>query len=271
LRKRRHLLARRGLSPSSWLLTLVTTVAAVFLIGPAVVVMVDSFSNDQYIDFPPHSWGIAQYRSLWHSGSWHSAIETSLAIAFPAAALSVAIASLAALGVHRTRIRARAFLEIAGLSSLLIPISAYAVAMYGVFVQLHLLGTRLGLIVADSVLAVPLVLVVLGGSLLRVPRDLELAAMSLGARRWRAWVGITLRILVPALLTGYLFAFLTSFDEAVFVTFLGGPGLVTLPKAIFDSVRFGVDPTITAIAALLMLITAAFVAATAALSRRGLR
>jgi ABC-type spermidine/putrescine transport system permease subunit II len=81
--------------------------------------------------------------------------------------------------------------------------------------------------------------------------------MTMGAARARAWAGITARLLLPAILAAAIFAFILSFDEAVFISFLGGPGLVTLPKYIFDSVQFGVDPAITAVATLLMVVTAA--------------
>jgi ABC-type spermidine/putrescine transport system permease subunit II len=92
--------------------------------------------------------------------------------------------------------------------------------------------------------------------------------MTLGATRLQAWGGITLRLLVPAMLSGVLFAFLTSFDEAVFSSFLSGPGLVTLPKAIFDSVRLGVDPVITAIATTLMVFTAILMGLASILRRK---
>jgi ABC-type spermidine/putrescine transport system permease subunit II len=93
--------------------------------------------------------------------------------------------------------------------------------------------------------------------------------MTLGASRTRAWIGISLRLLLPTILSGALLAFLTSFDEAVFASFLSGPGLITLPKAIFDSVRLGVDPVITAIATLLMLFTALVLAVATRLRRGG--
>lgn len=230
-------------------------VFAILLLVPALLIVVLSFSGDSVFAFPPHSWGLRQYRTLFEHGSWGSAIWLSLKIAIPAVLLSVAIAVPAVLAIHRSRLPARDLLQAAGVTSLIIPIAAYAVAMYGVFVQLHLLGSLLGLIIANTVLALPLVLLVVSAAISRVPVELELAAMTAGASRTRAWLGITLRLLTPAILAGSVLAFITSFDEAVFINFLGGPGQTTLPKAIFDSVRFGVDPVITAIATLLMVAT----------------
>jgi ABC-type spermidine/putrescine transport system permease subunit II len=139
---------------------------------------------------------------------------------------------------------------------MLFPISAYAVGMYAVFAQTDMLGTFNGIVLAHVIHGLPLVVIILTTALDQVRPELELAAMTMGASRIRAWGGITLRLLTPAVVGAAIFAFVMSFDEAVFITFLGGPGLVTLPKLIFDSVQFGVDPAITAIATILMAATA---------------
>lgn len=233
------------------------TLVAACLLAPALLVVVLSFSGDSYFAFPPKSWGLRQYDTLLHDTQWIDAIWLSLRIAVPAALLSVLVAVPAVFAAQRSALPGRHLLQAAGSVPLVIPISAYAVAMYGVFAQLRLLGTYAGLVIANTVIAFPLTLVVVAAAMSRVPRELELAAMSAGASRGRAWVGITLRLLAPAVLAGAVLAFITSFDEAVFINFLGGAGQVTLPKAIFDSVRFGVDPVITAIATLLMVATSA--------------
>nr|WP_275941384.1 ABC transporter permease subunit [Planosporangium flavigriseum] len=147
-------------------------------------------------------------------------------------------------------------IEATAIAPMLFPIAAYAVAMYAVFAEAGLIGTFHGIVLSHAIHAVPLVVIVLSTALDRVRPELELAAMTMGASRARAWVGITLRLLTPAVLGGATLAFVSSFDEAVFITFLGGPGLVTLPKMIFDSVQYGVDPSITAIATILMVVTA---------------
>lgn len=240
----------------------------VFLVAPAIVVVVLSFSDAEFIAFPPPSWGTRQYQTLVESRRWLDTIWLSVRIAVPAAILAAAIAVPAAFAMHRTPLPGRHVLGLFGLLSLIVPISAYAVAMYGLYALLGLLGTTPGIILSHTVLAFPLVLIVTTAALSRIPRELELVAMTLGASRPRAWLGITGRLLIPALITGFVFAFLTSFDEAVFITFLGGPGLVTLPKAIFDSVRFGVDPVITAIATLLMLVSVTVVGIAAWMEQR---
>jgi ABC-type spermidine/putrescine transport system permease subunit II len=224
----------------------------IFLLIPAAFVLLMSFSGEPRIHFPPSSWGLRQYEAFLSSEYWVEAVKTSFSIAIPTAFLALLIGIPAIFAFHRIKIPGRYTFQFAGLSSLLIPITAYSVAMYSVYIQLRLLGTFHGLVIAHTVLAVPFVLTIVGTAINRIPEGLEHAAMNLGASRVRAWLGITMRLLLPALLAAFIFAFLTSFDEAVFVSFLGGAGLITLPKAIFDSIRFTVDALITAISSLLI-------------------
>ncbi len=234
----------------------VAAIVLAMLVPPAMVVAL-SFSGERYFDFPPHSWGLRQYRVLLEDPRWGSALWLSVKIAVPVALLAAAVVVPALFTFHRSRLPARNALQLGGLTGLVLPVSAYAVAIYGVFVQTGLLGTYFGLVLADLTLAIPVMLLVTSPALSRIPEELELAAMVAGASRARAWIEITVRLLAPAILAGGVLAFMTSFDESVFINFLGGPGQETLPRAILDSVRFGLDPVVTAIATLLILGTSA--------------
>lgn len=227
----------------------------VFLFLPAVVVAVLSFSSGDLIEFPPASWGLDQYAKFIQSEYWLDTVRVSFSIALPVALLAVAIALPATLAINRTSMPFGNAVYMLGVSSILVPGAAFAVALFGIFSRFGLTATYLGIILAHTVLAVPITLVVLNTAIARVPYELDLVAMSLGASRARAWSGVTIRLLVPAIGAGALLAFITSFDEAVLITFLGGPGLVTLSKAIYDSVLFGVEPVITAISTLTFLVT----------------
>jgi ABC-type spermidine/putrescine transport system permease subunit II len=228
------------------------TLAAAIMLAPALLTAVMSFSNDSFFQFPPSDWGLRQYRTLFDDPQWGDAIGLSFRIAVPVALLSAAIVVPTVFAIYRSRLPWRHALHVGGLAGVIIPISAFAVAMYGVFAQLGLLGTYIGLVLAHTTIAVPVMLVVVAAAMSRMPPELELAAMVAGAGRTRAWVGITGRLLVPAIVGGGVLAFVTSFDEAVFINFLGGAGQVTLPKVILDSARIGLDPVIMAIATLLM-------------------
>jgi ABC-type spermidine/putrescine transport system permease subunit II len=223
------------------------------MLAPVALVAVLSFSNERFFDFPPHAWGFRQYRVLWEDPRWGSALWLSVKIAVPVALLSAVIVVPSLPAVHRSRLPGRHVLQLGGLTGLVLPISAYAVALYGVFAQVGLLDSYMGIVLADMMLAIPVMLLVTSPALGRIPQELELAAMVAGASRARAWIGITLRLLAPAISAGAVLAFMASFDEAVLINFLGGPGQETLPKAILDSIRFGLEPVVTAIATLLIL------------------
>lgn len=226
-----------------------------FMLLPAWLVLVLSFSNEKSFAFPPRDWGLNQYQALFESDYWLGAIFKSFLIATPSALISLLIGIPAAFALNRTKMPMRGLLTGLGLAPLVIPGVAYAVAMYTFFIQIHLLGSTIGLILSYVTLALPFVIIIVGTSLNRIPPELELVAMTLGASRGRAMIGITLRLLAPAIGATFIFAFIHCFDEATFINFIGGPGLITLPKAIFDSIRTGLEPLITAIATILMILT----------------
>ncbi|TPW25769.1 ABC transporter permease [Pararhizobium mangrovi] len=243
-------------------------VILLFLIAPALLVVLLSFSNDPSIAFPPVRWGVRNYSTLLDTPKWGEAIVLSLGLAIVVAIFSAIVAVPSVFAIGRTRLSRFSALPFLGILPLLVPQAAYAVGLYLVMGQLGLLGSFWGLAAAHLAVCFPFVFVIARSGLARLSPDLELVAMTMGASRFQAWSGITLRLLVPVILSGGLFAFLTSFDEAVFSNFLAGPGLITLPKAIFDSVRLGVDPVITAIAASLMVFTAICLGAAALLRRK---
>jgi putative spermidine/putrescine transport system permease protein len=251
----------------SWLGRAVVIAAVVFMAVPALFIAVLSFSNDPHIGFPPKSWGLDRYIAIFTSGDWGEPILLSLQIAAVAAIVSLLIVLPAILALKRSTLPGGGILEASAVAPMLFPVAAYAVGLYAVFADTGLLGTFHGIVLAHVIHGIPMIMIILSTAIGQLRPELELAAMTMGASRARAWVGITLRLLTPAVAGAAIFAFVTSFDEAVFITFLGGPGLVTLPKKIFDSVQFGVDPAITAVATILMVVTAALMLISARLRR----
>jgi len=159
-------------------------------------------------------------------------------------------------------------IQIVSLGPLLVPAIAYAIAVYALFARLKLVDTFGGLLIAHTLMAIPYVILIVGSAINRVPQSLELVAMSLGASRWRAYWDVTIPLLMPAILASFIFAFITSFDEVVMASFLSGSSFLTLPKAIFDSIRYGVDAVITAIATILTVATAVLLTVSLLLRRR---
>lgn len=241
----------------------------VFLLLPAVLVIVLSFSSDTNLAFPPTTWGLRQYEALFASDHWMGAVGMSFVIAVPTALLCAVVGVPAALALERSRMRGKGPLWALGVAPLVMPGVAYAVALYTFYIDARLIGTIPGVVLAESMLALPFVIIIVAAGLRRIPQELELVAMSLGASTMRATWGITLRLLAPSIAASTLLAFMVTFDEAVLVTFLGGGEIITLPKATYDSVRDGLDPVITAIASLLMLFTGALMLLTTRLRGDG--
>ncbi len=239
------------------------------MILPALTVVVMSFAGGNQIAFPPTSWSFVQYQRFFTGGLWLPAIWQSLLVGVPVSLIATAAGVPAALALQRTRLPQSGLVRALGLAPLVVPGVAYAVALYDFFSQIHLIGSYWGLVLADTMVVLPFVVILVEAALMRVPRDLELVAMSLGASRSRAVVGITLRLIRPAIFAALLLTFVTNFDEAVFVNFLSGAGLNTLPKVIFGSLRTGLDPSITAVATSLMVLSTGVVVTAFALQRRG--
>lgn len=231
-----------------------TAVVMICMLIPVVTIVVMSFSNDQILLFPPRHWGIDQYSTFVTSDYWLSALIKSLEVALPGAALAVVVGVPLVLAVRSAKaLPFRGVLLALGVSPLVIPSVAYALAIYVFYLDAHIAGTIIGLVLVYAALALPFVLLIVGSVYDRIPRELERVAMSLGASPARAVVGITLRLLLPGVGAAFIFGFIAAFDDAVFINFIGSPSLITLPKAIYDSLNTSMAPLINAIATILML------------------
>lgn len=124
-----------------------------------------------------------------------------------------------------------------------------------VFLQARVVGSPFWVILVYAVHTFPFVLLIVGTAINRIPKELELVAMTLGASKMQATINITVRLLVQAMAAAFVFAFISSFDESTLIVFVGGPGLITLPKGIFDSLRTGMEPVVLAISTILMVLT----------------
>jgi putative spermidine/putrescine transport system permease protein len=138
------------------------------------------------------------------------------------------------------------------MSPLVVPHVVSALAYYGFLARLRLAGTHLGVVVAHGVLAVPVAFLVISATLKGFDRNLERAAMSAGAGPLRTFWHVTLPVLRPGMLVGALFAFLSSFNEAVVAIFIGGRRAATLPKKMYESIRLEADPVIAVVSTLLI-------------------
>jgi putative spermidine/putrescine transport system permease protein len=242
-----------------------------FLAFPILVVIVASFSSASYLTFPPPAFGLRWYREYFGSGSWLTPTALSLGVAGAVVVLSTLLGTLAAIGLARLPRVPRAVATGLILSPLIVPVIVVAIGIYYAFSRYGLVGSPVGLVLAHTCLAVPFVVTSVSASLAGLDPRLEQAALSLGATPWGTLRQVTLPLIRPGVLVGALFAFITSFDELVVALFLSGSGAVTLPRRMWDDLRFAIDPTIAAVSTLTIVLTAALLGGAHLLRRRAER
>jgi putative spermidine/putrescine transport system permease protein len=235
-----------------WMLAVLTVV---FLLAPIVVIIAVSFNSTALFTFPPPHWSLRWYMSLWDSRSWREAGIFSLALASLVALAALCLGVPAAYGLARDRFRGRKLVEGFLISPTVVPSIVLALGLYMLFSPLHLIGTPLGLFLAHTLLALPVVLIIVGAACRRLNPTIELAARSCGATFLKAFWLVVVPAIRPAIISAGAFAFLTSFDEVVLNLFLGGPRTTTLPKKIWESVKFELDPALTAVSTILIAVS----------------
>jgi ABC-type spermidine/putrescine transport system permease subunit II len=226
----------------------------VFLCAPILIVVVVSFNASEFIEFPPRAWSLRWYQNYFSARQWVEPTLLSLRIAFVTMVLATALGTTAAIGLTRGRFRGRRMLEFFFVSPMVMPTIVLAIGLYLLFARFKLVGQPLALYLAHTVVAAPLVIVIVSAALKTTDSAIELAARSLGAGYFRTLWHVTLPAILPSVVSGAAFAFLVSFDEVVLAIFLGGPATTTLPKRMWESVRYEIDPTLTAISTLLVII-----------------
>jgi putative spermidine/putrescine transport system permease protein len=241
-------------SPGRRLLWAWCVLTLVFLCAPILVVAVVSFNATEFIQFPPRRWSFRWYANYFTARQWLEPTLLSLRVAAVTMVLATVLGTTAAIGLVRGRFPGRRALEYFFVSPMVVPAIVLAIGLYLLFARFRLVGQPFALYLAHTVIAAPLVVVIVSAALRTTDPAIELAARSLGAGYLRTLWHVTLPAILPAVVSGAAFAFLVSFDEVVLAIFLGGPAATTLPKRMWESVRFEIDPTLTAISTLLVLI-----------------
>jgi putative spermidine/putrescine transport system permease protein len=230
---------------------ILATIVAVFLIAPMTVIVPMSFSTAISFEFPPPGYWLGYYVQYFHNEAWLNATANSFIIAIGSMALTMIIALPAAFGFVRYKFRGKSAMNLVVMLPLIVPAVVSALGYYGFLSRLHLVGTHIGMILAHSVLSIPVAFLVISASLKGFDRNLERAANSAGAGPLRTFLWVTLPVLRPGILIGALFAFLHSFNEAVVAIFIAGRDASTLPKKMFESIRLESDPVIAVVSTLL--------------------
>jgi putative spermidine/putrescine transport system permease protein len=242
-----------------WLYGLCALVLA-FLIVPTLIVIPMSFSGSQYLEFPPREWSLRWYRNYFGSTTWMQATVTSFQAGALTTLLATPLGTLAAYGLFVSRFRWAHGIHVLMITPIIVPVILVAIAVFYVYVKLKLVNSLTGIVLAHSMLAIPLVIMVVTSALKSYDMNQEMVARSLGASRARAFVSVTLPQIRFALISGALLSFLTSFDEVILALFVSGGSNSTLTRNMFNALRDQIDPTIAAISTLMIVVTTVLLA-----------
>jgi putative spermidine/putrescine transport system permease protein len=235
-----------------WLFYLLCGFIFLFLILPIFVIIPISFSSARFLQFPPQGFSLQWYADYFGSRTWVSATILSFQVAILTMLCATFLGTLASLALVRGNFKGKKLIYAMLLSPLIIPVIIVGVSLYYFFSWLHIIGTMWGLVMAHTCLALPFVVVNVTATLQGFDITLERAALSLGASRFTTFMKVTFPLIRPGVITGALFAFITSFDEVVVAIFITGSRAVTLPRQMWDGIRISINPTISAVASLLI-------------------
>lgn len=235
--------------------------AYAFILAPIVIIIPASFADGAAFVFPPRGLTTAWYVRLLRDPQLGGSLLVSLGIGLAAAAGAVVLGAAIGLGIERGRIPGRALWLNLFLGPLVLPLILTGLAMLMFFSSLGWIGSTRAIILAHIVLTAPYAVRTVLASLAGLDPTLEEAAWVHGASPWYAFKTAVFPQIRPGLVAGGLFAFLVSLDEYTVTVFLTGPGLVTLPIRIFQYITLHVDPTVSALASVMVVVSAVLVIA----------
>lgn len=247
----------------------VATSVVVLVLLPLLVVAAMSLNDSRFLNFPPTGFSLEWYRDLVDDPRWAAAFRQSTITAVCSALLAATLATAAAVGLRDVRYRraVEAFL----LLPLIVPTIVVALMLYPLYVDLRLLGSTAGLVLAHTMLALPYAYLVINGAAQAQDRRVELAAASLGATPWQVLTRVTAPMLLPAIIAGAVVSAVVSFDEVIVSLFVTSPDTRTVPVVMWSFVREEIRPTVAAASVAVMLANLALLTVVSLFLRRGRR
>lgn len=233
----------------------ISALALAFLVLPIVVILPLSLSSGSFLSYPLPGISTQWYAELFTNYKWALALRNSAIIGVCAALLATLLGTSAAIALHGMRGAWKAALTGLMMAPLMTPLVIIAVSLFLFYSQMGMTGTMVGIILAHTLLGVPFVIVSALAGLQNFDMALMRAARSLGGSPWYCYRRVMLPLLRPALISGMLFAFITSFDEIVVVLFLAGPEQITLPIRLFEGIRDELTPVVISAAVIMILIS----------------
>ncbi|MCI2393993.1 ABC transporter permease [Aliiroseovarius sp. N1F302] len=230
-----------------------------FLIAPIAVVVPLSFNAENFFTFTPEmlrldpdGYSLKHYRDFFSNPDWQNAMWNSIKIAPVATVVSVSLGTLAAIGLSQPHVPARRAIMAILISPMIVPLIISAAGMYFFYSKINLAGTYWGVVLAHAALGIPFVIITVTATLVGFDRSLTRAAANMGADPVTTFFRVQMPLILPGVISGALFAFITSFDEVVVVIFVGSAKQQTLPWQMFTGLREQISPTILAVATLLV-------------------
>ncbi|AML52655.1 ABC transporter permease [Falsihalocynthiibacter arcticus] len=263
-----------------------------FLIAPIIVIIPLSFNAEDFFTFTPEmlalnpeGFSLKHYKDFFNSSDWQLAMKNSLQIAPVATIISVTLGTIAAIGLSQTHVPFRRSIMAILISPMIVPLIISATGMYFFYsnpyipipfygkleIPITLTGTYVGVVLAHAALGIPFVIITVTATLVGFDRSLTQAAASMGASPVRSFFKVQMPLILPGVISGALFAFITSFDEVVVVLFVGSANQKTLPWQMFIGLREQVSPTILAVATILVFLSVLLLATLELLRRRSER
>jgi putative spermidine/putrescine transport system permease protein len=240
----------------------------IFLIVPIFVPVPLSFNSGSFFTFPLAGFSTRWYEVVLGTDRWRAAIGNSLFIAFGTTLLATILGTLTSIALASDKLPGRKLIMPLLISPLVVPVVITAVGAYLFYARLGLASTYTGIILAHTALASPFVVVTVSASLTGFDRNLVRAASISGAKPIISFFRVMLPLILPGVLSGAAFAFVTSFDEVVVVQFLASANQRTLPLVMFTGLREQLSPAITAAATLMMMLSIALLVVAQLLRRR---
>jgi putative spermidine/putrescine transport system permease protein len=238
-----------------------------FLVAPILVILPLSFSSSTFFSYPVPGWSLQWYDYFFSSPLWQKAIRNSFLVAIFTTALATPLGAIAALGLQRSRYRFKQVVMGFMIAPMMVPIIITACGLYFFLAKVGLINTLLGLVISHVVLAIPFVIIIISSALSGLDRTLVRAASGLGAKPWTVFYSITVPLILPGFVTAAVFAFITSFDEVVIVTFIAGADQSTMTRELWKGIREELSPTVLAVSTIMVTISF-FVLAVIELARR---
>ena len=251
-----------------------------FLVAPLFVIIPLSFNAEQYIHFSdkmlaldPDAFSLRWYEDMIYGtkNPWGLAVRNSLFIAFFATIGSTVLGTIAALGLSSRYMPYKAFIMSVLISPMIVPLIISASAIFFSAAKFGVASTYTGVILAHIILGTPFVVITVTATLSGFDDSITRAASSLGSNPSNTFFKITMPLILPGIISGELFAFVTSFDEVVVILFVGGPSQTTIPVQMWIGLREQLSPTIMAVATCLIVMSTLILIATELLRRRSER